>query len=150
MKRTTPIDFEEELRNVKKYLNLEQMRFDEDLNVLYHIETTDFCVPALSVQPLVENAVKHGICQKEEGGTLILSTRECEDYYEIIISDDGVGFDPQKKPDDGKLHVGIENVKQRFETMCGGTLTIESRPGEGTKVTVRLPKEKKDENTCRR
>ena len=148
--RTTPIEFEEELKYVKNYLSLEQMRFDEDLNVLYHIEATNFCVPALSVQPLVENAVKHGICRKEDGGTLILFTKEYEEYFEIVVSDDGVGFDPEKRPEDGKLHVGIENVKQRLEAMCGGTLTIESRPGEGTRVTIRLPKEKKNENTRRR
>lgn len=150
VKRTTPIDFEDELEYVKNYLRLEQMRFDEDLNVLYHIETTDFKVPALSVQPLVENAVKHGICRKENGGTLILSSREYEDYFQITVVDDGVGFDPDKKPDDGRTHVGIENVRQRLKTMCDGTLTIESRCGEGTCVTVRLPKEKKNENTCRR
>lgn len=150
VKCTKPISFGEELKYVKNYLNLEQMRFGEDLNVVYRIETTDFKVPALSVQPLVENAVKHGICQKEDGGTLILSTKEYGDHFEIVVSDDGVGFDPGKKPDDGRIHVGIENVRQRLEAMCGGTFTIESRPGEGTCVTVCLPKEKKDENTCRR
>ncbi len=148
--RTAPIRFEEELDYIKNYLRLEQMRFDENLNVLYHIEATDFNVPALSVQPLVENAVKHGICKKEDGGTLILATKEYRDYYEVVIRDDGVGFDPEKKPDDGRVHVGIENVKQRLETMCGGTLTIESKPGDGTRVTVRLPKEKNHENTRRR
>lgn len=150
VKRTKPISFGEELKYVKNYLNLEQMRFGEDLNVVYHIETTDFKVPALSVQPLVENAVKHGICQKEDGGTLILSTKEYRDHFEIVVSDDGVGFDPGKKPDDGRVHVGIENVKQRLETRCDGTFMIESRPGVGTCVTVCLPKEKKDENTRRR
>lgn len=140
VKRTTPVGFAEELQHVKTYLSLEKMRFEEDLNVEYHIETTGFLVPALSVQPLVENAVKHGICKKENGGTLVLSTREYGDYFEVTIADDGVGFDPGKKPDDGKLHVGIQNVRQRLYAMCEGTLTIESRPGEGTIVTMRVPK----------
>ncbi len=142
VKRTKLIGFEEELEYVKNYLRLEKMRFGEDLNLLYHIETTDFCVPALSVQPLVENAVKHGICQKEDGGTLILSTKEYKDHFEIVVSDDGVGFDTKQKPDDGKLHVGIDNVSQRISVMCGGKLTIKSSPGDGTNVTVWLPKKK--------
>lgn len=145
LKLTAPVCFEKELQYVKTYLNLEKMRFDEELNVEYHIETTGFLVPALSVQPLVENSVKHGICKKENGGTLRLSSKESEDFFEVTIADDGVGFDPGKEPDDGKLHVGIQNVKQRLHAMCGGTLTIESRPGEGTSVTIRIPKSKENE-----
>ena len=56
-------------------------------------------MPALSVQPLVENAVKHGICGKEDSGTLVLTTREKEDCFEIIVEDDGVGFDVANLPD---------------------------------------------------
>lgn len=138
--RKTPVRFEEELQNVKMYLSLEKLRFGEDVKVVYHIETTDFFVPALSVQPLVENAVKHGLCQKEGGGTITIETKECDDCFQIMISDDGVGFDKTKEPDDGRLHVGIPNVRQRIESMCSGTLTISSKPGEGTRVTVRLPK----------
>lgn len=148
LKRTAPVCFEEELQYVKTYLNLEKMRFDEELNVEYHIETTGFLVPALSVQPLVENAIKHGICKKENGGTLRLSSKESEDFFEVTIADDGVGFDPDIKPDDGKLHVGIQNVKQRLHAMCGGTLTIDSRPGEGTIVTIRIPKKKEKTGTA--
>ena len=82
------------------------------------------------------------ICKKENGGTLRLSSKESEDFFEVTIADDGIGFDPDIKPDDGKLHVGIQNVKQRLHAMCGGTLTIDSRPGEGTIVTIRIPKKK--------
>ena len=138
--RTTPIRFEEELQNVKTYLSLEQMRFGEELNIVYCIDTTDFLVPALSVQPLVENVVKHGLCKKEGGGTISIYTKECEKCFQIIVSDDGVGFDTTKELDDKRIHVGIQNVRQRFYSMCDGTLTIDSRPGEGTKVTVQLPK----------
>ena len=141
MDRTTPIRFEEELQYVKVYLQLEEMRFAEDLKIQYQIEATDFFVPALSVQPLVENAVKHGICAQEEGGTLIVSSREYEDCFEVTVSDDGVGFDTSKNLSDERAHIGIHNVRQRLHMMCGGTLTIESRPGEGTIATIRLPKE---------
>lgn len=135
------IPFREELRHVQAYLKLEKMRFDDDLNIIYQIDTTDFFLPPLSIQPLVENAVKHGICQKEEGGTVVLSTKADGDYIEIKVSDDGAGFDPDEEKNDGKPHVGIKNVKQRLHNMCNGTLTITSKPGKGTTIIIRLPKE---------
>lgn len=144
--RTTPIPFEEELKHVKAYLELEQIRFSEKLKVVYNIETTSFLLPALSIQPLIENAVKHGICPKEEGGTVMLSARESSECFEIIISDDGVGFVMEEIQEDGKLHVGIENVRQRLSIMCSAELIIDSKQGEGTTITVRIPKEDADEN----
>ena len=142
--RTTLIPFEEELKHVKAYLKLEQLRFGKDLNVVYRIETTEFMLPALSVQPLVENAVKHGICQKEEdGGTVILTVRECPDCFEIIVSDDGVGFVPQEKNKGNGTHVGIRNVRQRLRIMCNAALEITSEPGNGTTSTICIPKENK-------
>ena len=140
LKRTTPVLFEQELHNVKAYLQLEQLRFD-DLKIVYRIETSHFFVPALSVQPLVENAVKHGICGKEDGGTLVLSTREKEDCFEIIVEDDGVGFDVDSLPNDGEKHLGVHNVQSRLEAMMGGSLNIISTPGIGTTAIIRVPKE---------
>lgn len=139
--RTTLVSFEEELNHVKTYLNLEQLRFGEDLKVVYHIDTTEFMLPALSVQPLVENAVKHGICQKEEGGgTVTLEVKEYPDCFKIIVSDDGVGFVPgQEKKEEG-THVGIRNVGQRLEIMCNAVLEITSEPGKGTISTICIPK----------
>lgn len=149
--RTAPISFEKELQYVQTYLNLEQLRFGEDLHVVYQIEATGFFLPALSVQPLVENAVKHGVLGREDGGTLILSTKECTDCYQVIVSDNGVGFDVTREPEDGRLHVGIQNVRQRLYAMCGATLTIESEPGKGTIATICVPrKEEADEDTCGR
>lgn len=140
--RTTLIHFDEELNHVKAYLKLEQLRFGKDLNVVYHIETTGFMLPALSVQPLVENAVKHGICKKEEGGgTVILAVKECPDCFEVIVSDDGVGFVPGTEGRGEGTHVGIQNVRQRLDIMCHATLEIESEPGKGTTSTIRIPKE---------
>lgn len=141
LKRTSPVLFDQELQNVKAYLELEQLRFD-DLRIVYQIEASNFFVPALSVQPLVENAVKHGICSKEEGGTLVLTTREQAGFFEIIVEDDGVGFDITKLKDDGEIHLGVQNVKQRVEAMVGGSLEIMSTPGVGTTAIIRLPKER--------
>ena len=140
LKRTTPVLFEQELQNVQAYLELERLRF-EDLKIIYRIEASNFLVPALSVQPLVENAVKHGICGKEDGGTLVLSTREKADCFEVIVEDDGVGFDIASLPDDGDKHLGVQNVKQRLAAMVGGSLSIISTPGVGTTAIIRVPKE---------
>lgn len=139
--RTTLITFENELKHVKTYLKLEQLRFGKDLNVVYRIETTKFMLPALSVQPLVENAVKHGICHKENGGTVTLTVRECPDCFEIIVSDDGVGFVPEQENKGKEPHVGIQNVRQRLHIMCNATLEITSESGKGTTSTICIPKE---------
>ena len=138
---TEPIPFKEELKHVKTYLHLEKMRFEEDLCVEYDIEAEEFRLPALTIQPLVENAVKHGIIPKKGGGTVTLTTREESGCYRIIIADDGVGFVPGIKKEDGKSHVGIRNVRQRLREMCRAELDIESVLGKGTKMTITLPKE---------
>ena len=146
LKQTAPVPFEQELEHLKKYLYIEKLRFDEKLNIVYDIETTDFRLPQLSIQPLVENAVKHGVGMKKKGGTVTISTRETEEDYRVIISDDGVGFDmeevrkKQETESDGKSHVGMENTRRRLQDMCDGRVEIESTPGEGTIATVILPK----------
>ncbi|MBR0145096.1 MAG: ATP-binding protein [Eubacterium sp.] len=88
----------------------------------YDIQVTGFRLPQLSVQPLVENAVKHGVGMKK-GGTVKIATWETDEAYEVIISDDGVGFDPdevkqrQENESDGRSHVGMENTKRRLREM---------------------------------
>ena len=134
------IPFANELKHVETYLALEKLRFEDRLNVVYEIEVRDFLVPPLSVQPLVENAVKHGILQKEEGGTVTVRTRLTEEGYEVEIQDDGVGFSVETAGKKG-MHIGLQNVKSRVTTMCEGSVTVDSRPGLGTTVTVLFPKE---------
>lgn len=135
------ISFEKELEHIKTYLWIEKVRFEDDLNVEYKIGPTNFRLPSLSVQPLVENAVKHGVCQKAGGGTVTVETQETAEEYLVIVRDDGVGFDPSEKPLDARSHIGIDNIRQRLEIICSGSLEIESTPGKGTAVTVHLPKE---------
>lgn len=137
LKSKEMIAFSKELDHIENYLYLEQIRFGDQLEVIYDIETVDFSVPVLSVQPVVENAVKHGIRRR---GTLIIRTQELEEAYEIRIMDDGVGFDPKAEKEDGRSHVGIENVRSRLWDMCRGELSYSSSPGEGTTAIIRIPK----------
>ena len=138
---TKPVDFEVELNHVKNYLALEEMRFGDELEVVYDIETMDFKIPSLCLQPLVENAVKHGVGKKIDGGSVTIRTREMSDSYEVVVADDGVGYDTSVKKEDGRSHVGIENVRSRIEKMIHGTLIIKSEPGEGTIAVIHIPKE---------
>lgn len=144
------VRFEKELEHVKNYLWLEQMRFGDDLKVEYRIEAADFLLPPLTVQPLVENAVKHGICGREGGGSVWVESRTDGGTVEILIRDDGVGFDADERENDGKIHVGIENVRSRLELLCGGRLDVESVPGEGTCARITLPAAQTEREQTRR
>lgn len=133
-----PISFEQEFMHVKSYLNLIQQMYGDDVKVEYDIQITQFRLPALSMQPLVENAVHKGLRKKVGGGTIKIKTEENEEYYQILISDDGVGFSMDILKEEG--HVGIKNVRERLCTMCGGILSIDSKIGEGTSVSIKIPK----------
>ena len=134
-----PITFSQEMNHVKHYTDIEQVRFP-DMTIQYDLRSVEFLLPALSVQPLVENAIKHGLMGLEEGGIVTISAYETKEYYVVVVTDDGVGFDMNAGYDETK-HVGIKNIRGRIEAMCGGTLTIESEIGKGTKATIRIPKE---------
>ena len=140
--RTGPISFEKELEHTKIYLDIEQMRFAGDLQVRYDIACTGFSLPALTVEPLAENAVRHGVREKPDGrGTVVIATRETPDGYEITVTDDGPGFDPDRLPEDGQMHVGIANVRERLRQIVDGSLEYRSAPGEGTAAIIRIPKQ---------
>ena len=135
------IYFEKELSFINAYLDIEKVRFDDELLITYDIAVSNFKLPVLTVQPIVENAVKHGTSKKEGVSSLHISTRETNDFYEISIRDTGVGFDTNPShEDDGRKHIGISNVRQRLETLCNGTLTIESTLGVGTTAIIKIPK----------
>jgi two-component sensor histidine kinase len=137
---TSLIPFSIELKHVQTYLSLEKMRFDERLNVIYDIKTEDFLVPPLSIQPLVENAVKHGIIKKIEGGNIWIKTYETPRAYIIEIKDDGVGFDTSLYSSEDHKHVGMNNVRTRLSSMCHGELEITSEIDKGTTTVVTLYK----------
>lgn len=135
-----PISFEMELNHTKNYLALEKLRFEDAVHIEYDIETTMFRLPTLTLQPIVENAVRYGITKREEGGTVKISTRETDTAFTVTVEDNGVGFDIAEKKKDGRTHIGIANVRDRLRNICGGTLDIVSVPGTGTKAVITLPK----------
>lgn len=145
LSQVDPIPFKEELAHVKHYCNIEQLRFGDKLDIFYEIGPDEFYVPVLSVQPIVENAIKHGVTKKAEGGSVTIITEEDNDNYYLIIEDDGVGFDVEKAmniKDDTRSHVGIKSIKERFENIMSAKVTIDSTVNKGSKVTVTLPKNK--------
>ncbi|MEG0688837.1 MAG: ATP-binding protein, partial [Hungatella sp.] len=93
-----------------------------------------------TIQPLVENAVKHGVLKRKKGGTITIATAETATFYKITIADDGIGFDTSKPMSVPDSHIGIANVRDRLWAMCEGTLTIESEIGRGTTATIKIPK----------
>lgn len=140
LKTENLIPFGTELEHIQKYLKLEKLRFQDELGVVYDIQSKDFMLPVLSVQPLVENAVKHGVGQKIGGGTVTIHTSETEHDYMIRITDDGSGFTEGEYMEDESIHVGIENTKKRLEMMADARLEIESKKDEGTTATILIPK----------
>ena len=134
------IPFEQEMEHVACYLKIEKARFRERLNLIYSIQCKNLNIPPLTVQPLVENAVKHGITKKANGGTVKISTFEEDGNYVIEIIDDGVGFDAENT----EMHVGIENARSRVAALCKGDITVKSRTDVGTRVTVKIPKKKEN------
>ena len=135
------IYFSTELNHIEAYLRLEKVRIGDRLNIIYDIQERDFLIPPLTIQPLVENAIKHGLFDKAEGGTLILHTRREDDKIVITVKDDGLGFDESApfSKDDHHTHVGLTNVRTRLKQMMNGQLVVVSTPGEGTTATVILP-----------
>ncbi|MDE7297099.1 MAG: histidine kinase [Clostridia bacterium] len=130
------IAFDDEVRNVLNYFELENLRADGKLNLLLDLDYTDFCVPALSLQPLVENAVKHGNLRGIQDGYISLSSERTESAIVITVADNGQGFDLDK------VHtgVGLENARKRFE-LFGAQMKIKSAPNQGTQVTIEIPLE---------
>ncbi|MBQ9042613.1 MAG: histidine kinase [Eggerthellaceae bacterium] len=141
LNRTTPVPIETEMGHVRTYLELERTTDPDRVAYEIDVQATGFRVPALSVQTLAENAVKHGIGARAEGGTVRVRTREIADGFVVEVEDDGAGFDPDAIPADGRAHIGIENTRTRLAAMCGGALEVASVPGEGTLAVMRIPKQ---------
>ena len=133
------VPFSDELKHTHAYLAVEQAQYEDRLFVDYDTPHTLFRVPPLTLQPLVENAVKHGMDQEGNPLHIVIKTRQTDDGSEIIVENDGPDFAPA---DDNEPHIALNNIRQRIEMMCKGTLTITPREGGGTVVTVFIPKRK--------
>ena len=137
-----PIPFQLELDHVNHYVSLQKLRFGDALQVEYDLKCTDFKIPTLTLQPLVENAIRYGVRKNRDGrGTVRIRTMEYSRYYKIHVIDNGPGFDAENMLDDGKSHLGIRNVRDRLNRISGGELIIDSRLGKGTDAVIILPKD---------
>jgi len=147
LKSDKPVLFSEELAHTKAYLYLERVRFGEKLKVVEDISFSDFLIPPLTLQPLVENAVKHGLGPKGGDGTVTIKVYEDEVAYFIDVIDDGVGFDASAfdDKDNTHTHIGMYNVHSRLESICGASLEVKSEIGKGSVSSIRLPKLKQEE-----
>ena len=160
------VPFSDELEHTRAYLAVEEVQFEDSLFVEYDTPHIRFRVPPLTLQPIVENAVKHGMDPEYAPLHITIRTRETGTASEIIVEDNGPGFAPadgQGRPSAGRgapkgtsscvagcadfaladtgsePHIALANIRQRLSMMCGGKLTIEPREGGGTTVTVTIP-----------
>ena len=137
-----PIPFDVEWDHVRCYVNLQKLRFGDALQMDCQLEATDFKLPTLTLQPLVENAISYGVRKTSTGkGVVSIRSREADDHFEITVSDNGPGFRVEDvQGDTGRSHTGIRNVRERLRGVCGGELEIRSEPGKGTTAIITIPK----------
>ncbi len=136
-----PHPFPEELKSTQAYVGILLTRYRGRFSVEYEPLCTDFSLPPLTLQPLVENAIKHGVLQSDEPDRLIrIRSQETETGFEISVEDNGPGFDPHTAPSGESTHIGLENVRERIRQMCGGDLFVETEIGKGTRAVIRIPK----------
>ena len=134
-----------ELSTVKAYISIEKERFRGKLNVEYEVdESIDISVPMLAIQPLVENAIRHGIIKKPKGGTVKLTIKKVDDDVVITVEDNGVGFPKEKifeilHLEDSSTGVGLRNIQRRLILYYGQGLDIQSDQQKGTTVTMKIP-----------
>jgi hypothetical protein len=128
------IHWQQELEHIRLYERIEKMRLGERVKIVYELEAEDFLLPPLIIEPLVENAVKHGIEPKAEGGTVWVRSYPFEDGYMIMVEDDGVGFDsrnPRQMED-----IGYTYIRTRILETPGAYMNIRSAPGRGTSICI--------------
>ncbi|MBO4265781.1 MAG: histidine kinase [Lachnospiraceae bacterium] len=131
-----PIPFSSELEHTRAYLAVEQAQYEDALFVEYDTPHTMFRIPPLTLQPIVENSVKHGRDPYTGSFHISIRTRKTNSGSEIVVTDNGRGFDPNDNSDPG---IALNNIRQRLEMMCGGSLAITLGDSGGTVVTVRIP-----------
>ncbi len=144
------VPFSREVENIKAYVNIERMRFGDRMQVEFAIRYDDFMVVPLSIQPLVENAIRHGLYPKKGSDGLVrISAFRENGFTVIVVKDNGVGFDYEKVTQEIREHkrdsTGLLNLTLRLEKIMNAKVYFDSRIGEGTTVTILIP-DKKEEN----
>ena len=140
-----PIPFMQEIENIKAYTSIEKMRLGDRLAIVYELAETDFKVLPLSIQPLVENAIRHGIYPLGKmGGTVVIRSFAIDDEWIVQVIDTGRGFNSEehgrKLAEWGEDSTGLRNIRFRLEKILGATMEVASAEGCGTCVTVRIPR----------
>ncbi|MBR3234652.1 MAG: histidine kinase [Atopobiaceae bacterium] len=130
------VPFTEELEHTRAYLAVEQACHEGHLLVEFNTPVTFFRIPPLTLQPIVENAVKHGLDPDSGPLRVSVATRDTGPGVEVVVTDNGPGFTP---PEDGRLGFALDNIRERLKTQCDGTLSVQSKEGDGTLVTVSIP-----------
>ena len=130
----------QEMEHVRHYISIENVRFP-DMTFTFDMNSDDFMLPALTIQPIVENAIKHGLMPLDRGGSVRVASWETPSHYCVSIEDDGVGFDTSILLDERK-HIGLRNIRERLEAIVDGSLLVDSTIGNGTKVQINIPKER--------
>lgn len=138
MQEDKMMPFEVALQRLEDYVVLEQVRFGDRLEFVTDLEVTDFMIPPLILQPLVENSIKHGVSKKKGGGSILVSTWEEDGYIMIGIDDDGIGFDMKEL--EKETSVGLKNIQFRIKHLLKGTLTLKSEINKGTKAIISFPR----------
>jgi len=143
--RFVPLSHEIDL--VQTYLYIEKERFDERLVIEWDLDKEiHVMLPPLTIQPIVENSLKHGILTRFEGGTVSISIKNNDSYIEITVSDNGVGMTEEEVHEllsrlpDGNRGIGLINTDRRLKQTYGSGLHITSKPNIGTTVSFRVPK----------
>lgn len=138
--------FKEEAAHIISYINLEKIRFGNNIMVRMEIEEDNFRLPPLSVQPLVENAVRYGLQKGKRKGVVTVRSYQTASEYIVQVEDDGIGFDASRcwkmRGDNGPQAGGLQRVRYRVEQMAGGRVDIRSFEGVGTVITLHIPKGK--------
>lgn len=139
-----PILFMKELEHIRSYISIEQVRFGERIKYVEDFKSNIFYVPSLSIEPLIENAVAHGLSKKKNGGTVTIKTYEDRKNYYVEVTDDGVGFDTSVSR--GASSIGLNNSEQRIKIFLNGKLDVSSKINHGTTIKITLPKETNKDN----
>ena len=136
------IPFAKELEHTRAFLAVVKARYEDQLYVEFDTQYTEFRVPPLTLEPIAENAVKHGLDPELSPLKLSIQTVEYPKGAKIIVTDNGPGFPEEQEVNDGQEHIGLQNVRARLNALCGGGLEIAENPGGGTIVTITIPGKK--------